>query len=265
MAPATVISRRRRPPPHWKYAVSIRKRWHRLRRLWRRDRALEDVSYFGANFRVAPNDVIGNELILKRFEWLQIPAMLQACRDLQPAAFIDIGANFGLYTCIIGRQRLADHLIAFEPNRAVVGRLRAHIALNGVTGVEIHETAVGATHHKAALLLGAPGYDALSSVVAAHPQGQRINQEINQEIEVVTLDETLSFVGKPLVLKIDVEGYELEVLAGAKNLLAGNYGYAQIESFEQRRAAAVIATMAQFGWHWSDHIVDDLVFRRARF
>ncbi len=145
----------------------MRKRWHRLRRLWRPDRPLEDVDYFGAKFRVAPNDVIGNELILRRFEWLQIPAMLEACRELQPKAFIDIGANFGLYTCIIGRQGLAERLIAFEPNRAVIGRLQEHIARNGVDGVEIHQTAVGATPHKAALLLGAPGFDALTSVAAA--------------------------------------------------------------------------------------------------
>jgi FkbM family methyltransferase len=232
-----------------------RKRWHRLRRLWRPDRDIEDCRYFGAQFRVAPNDLIGREMLLQRFEWLQIPAMLKACRELQPAAFIDIGANFGLYTCIIGRQKLAKRLIAFEPNRAVVERLREHIALNGLTGVEIHETAVGATRHKAALSLGAPGYDALSSVVSAHPGGY--------EIDVVPLDDTLTFIGKSLVIKIDVEGYELEVLHGAKNLLARNYGYAQIESFEERRAGAVIETMAQFGWQLADHIVDDLVFQRA--
>ena len=255
MATAATITRRRRPPLHWKIAVSIRKRWHRLRRLWRPDRAIEDCRYFGADFKVAPDDLIGREMLLQRFEWLQIPAMLKACRELKPAAFIDIGANFGLYTCIIGRQRLAERLIAFEPNRAVVERLRQHVALNGLAGVEIHETAAGAKPHQAALALGAPGYDALSSVVSAHPGGYPIG--------VVTLDDTLDFAGQPLVIKIDVEGYELEVLRGAKKLFARNYGYAQIESFEQSRADAVIGQMAQFGWRLADHIVDDLVFRRA--
>jgi|GEM_PF-1067294 len=256
MATAPAMPRRRRPPLHWKLAVSARKRWQRLRRLWRSDREVEDCRYFGAQFRVAPNDVIGHEMLLQRFEWLQIPAMQQACRELNPAAFIDIGANFGLYTCIIGRQKLAERLIAFEPNRAVVERLRAHLALNGIAGVEIHETAVGAARHKAALSLGAPGFDALSSVVSAHSGGY--------EIDVVALDGTLSFSGKPLAIKIDVEGYELEVLAGAETLFMRNYGYAQIESFEEPRAAAVIERMARFGWRQADHIVDDLVFRRDR-
>jgi FkbM family methyltransferase len=255
MAPASLILRRRRPPLHWKYAVSVRKRWHRLRRFWRPDRELEDCWYFGAKFQLAPNDVIGREIILKRFEWLQIPQMLQACRELSPTAFIDIGANFGLYTCIIGRQKLASRLIAFEPHRWARGRLQTHLELNGLAGVEIHDTAVGAARHTAVLLPGAAGQSALSTVVVSHPDGY--------EIEVVPLDDVLSFVGEPLVIKIDVEGYELEILEGAKSLLAGNYGYAQIECFEERRADSVIARMAQFGWQLSDHIVDDLVFRRS--
>jgi len=253
-APQVSKLRRRRPPLHWKYAVSIRKRWHRLRRLWRPDREVEELCYFGATFRVAPTDVIGHELVLQRFEWLQIPAIIRACREFKPEAFIDIGANFGLYTCILGRQRLARRLIAFEPNHAVVARLKAHLALNGVTGVEIHEAAVGATPHKAALLLGAPGYDALSSVVAAHPQGYAI--------DVIALDDVVAFAGQALVIKIDVEGYELPVLQGAKNLLERNYGYAQIESFETERIEAVVAAMAQSGWRLLERISDDLVFRK---
>jgi FkbM family methyltransferase len=254
VVPASSVLRRRKPPLHWKYAVSLRKRWHRLRRLWRRQPDIEEIEYFGARFHASPNDVIGRELILKRFEWLQIPAILRACRELKPAAFIDVGANFGLYTCIIGRQKLADRLIAIDPNRGVLEPLRAHIALNGVTGVEIHETAVGSARGTATLLPGAPGYSALSAIVAAHPEGY--------QIDVVPLDEILTFTGKPLVIKIDVEGYELEVLEGAKNLLAKNYGYAQIESFEEQRAEAVVRKMAGSGWRLSDHIVDDLVFRR---
>jgi FkbM family methyltransferase len=254
MTPASEIVRRRRPPLHWKYAVSVRKRWHRLRRLWRPDRDIEDCTYFGARFRISPRDVIGNEMLLKRFEWLQIPAMIRACRELKPAAFIDIGANFGLYTCILGRQKLAQRLIAFEPHRWALGRLREHITLNGLTGVEIYENAAGAGRHKATLSPKGAGQSALAAIVEADPQGY--------EIDVVPIDEALSFTGKPLVIKIDVEGYEREVLAGAKTLLTENYGYAQIESFEEPRAEAVIAAMAQCGWHLSDRVVDDLVFRK---
>ena len=54
MATAPAIPRRRRPPLHWKFAVSVRKRWHRLRRLWRPDRDIEDCRYFAAQFIASP-------------------------------------------------------------------------------------------------------------------------------------------------------------------------------------------------------------------
>jgi len=72
-----------------------------------------------------------------------------------------------------------------------------------------------------------------------------------------------SFVDEPLVMKIEVEGYELQVIEGAKKLLCQNYGYVQIESFETNLAASVIDKMSQCGWRLTDHIVDDLVFRRG--
>lgn len=255
MIQPSAIARRTRPPHHWKLAVSIRKRWHRLRRLWRSDREIEEIRYFDTTFRISPLDLIGREMVLKRFEWLQITAMLTACRQLNPAAFIDVGANFGLYTCIIGRHQPATRLIAFEPNREILDDLRGHIALNGVPGVAIYDKALGAFRQKASLQLGKPGFSALTSVVPSHPDGN--------EIDIAPLDEIVSFAGKPLILKIDVEGYELEVLKGAEALLSRNFGYAQIESFEEQRANAVIDFMARHGWQQSDHIVDDLVFRRA--
>lgn len=112
----------------------------------------------------------------------------------------------------------------------------------------------GARPHKAALTLCPSGYDALASVVAAHVGGF--------EIDIVALDDTVSFIGAPLVIKIDVEGYELEVLHGAKNLFGRNCEYAQIECFDEHREKAVIEQMSEYGWQLSDHIVHDLVFRR---
>jgi FkbM family methyltransferase len=250
----TPAVRRLRPPLHWKYGVSVRKRWLRLRRLWRADDgAIETCRYFGARFQVEPNEVIGREIILKRYEWIQIPLMIDACRALKPAVFLDIGANFGLYACIIGRQKLARRVMAFEPNRAAFARLRAHLALNGLADVDARETALGA-RQEAATLVPAPGDNSGLSVIApGHADGYRI--------EVVALDDLIALAGEPIVLKIDVEGYELPVLQGAARLLARNYGYAQIEALDER-AAEVIDSMAGLGWRLTDRVNDDLLFRR---
>jgi FkbM family methyltransferase len=250
---------RRRPPLHWKMASSVRKRWHRVRRLWRPDRDIEDCKFFGAHFKVARKNPIGIEMLLQRFEWLQLDAMLKAARQMKPLAFVDIGANFGLYTCIIGQQRLGQQklvqrLIAFEPNPEILTQLRDNIQLNALPPVEIHEVAAGASRHKAALEIHPEGYDALASVVAADASGYKI--------DVVPVDELLSLRQSCIFVKIDVEGYEVEVLRGASGLFGQNYGYAQIECFDEQREKTVIEDLGKLGWRLADHIVHDLIFRR---
>jgi len=244
---------RHRPPLYWKYGVSVRKRWHRLRRIWRPDREFEECQYFGATFRVNRNDVIGREMILKRYEWLQIAAMLRACRQLQPAAFIDVGANFGLYICIIGRQRAAERLIAFEPDRRAFGLLREHLALNVLPHAESHEAAVGVGYGHAVLLPATGANSGLSKVVRSHPQGY--------DVKLVSLDEMICLAGQPLVIKIDVEGFELPALEGARRLLTENHGYVQVESLDESDRS-VVTKMAQFGWELCDRINADWIFRR---
>lgn len=134
---SAVMRGRRRPPLHWKMAASTRKRWHRLRRLWRPDRDIEDCRFFGAHFKVARNNPIGAEMLLQRFEWLQLDAMLKAARNMKPQVFVDIGANFGLYTCILGQHKLVQRVIAFEPNPDVIAQLHGNMQLNALPPVEI--------------------------------------------------------------------------------------------------------------------------------
>jgi len=54
MVPKSGVLRRRRPPFLWNCAVSARKRWHRLRRLWRLEQEVEEVFYFDARFSDFP-------------------------------------------------------------------------------------------------------------------------------------------------------------------------------------------------------------------
>ena len=253
---SNVMRGRHRPPLHWKVASSIRKRCHRIRRLWRPDREIEDCHFFGAHFRVSRKNPIGVDMLLQRFEWLQLDAMLKAARKLKPQAFVDIGANFGLYTCVMGQRKLVQRLIAFEPSPEIVTQLRSNIALNGLSDAEIHQVAAGASRHKAALEVHPEGYDALASVVPADAEGHKI--------DVVPIDELVLLSDKCVFVKIDVEGYEVEVLRGASKLFGQNHGYAQIECFDEAREKTVIEHMEKFGWRFADHIVHDLIFRKVR-
>src|SRR5260370_37323057 len=98
-------------------------------------KALMACRYFGADFVVMPGEVIADEIAIRRYEWWQLTMMLMACRRYRPDVFIDVGANIGLYTCVLGRAQAAPRLLAFEPDGQNFARLSENIERNGLDGV----------------------------------------------------------------------------------------------------------------------------------
>ena len=79
--------------------------------------------YFGADFLVRSVNVGGLEISAKIAEHAELTNFTRGAAALKPDVFIDIGANLGLYTCIVMKNRLAPRAIAFEPDR----RNRVHL------------------------------------------------------------------------------------------------------------------------------------------
>jgi FkbM family methyltransferase len=139
-------------------------------------------------------------------------------RVLRPGdTFIDVGANLGLMTLWAARLvGTSGHVHAFEPQPDTYAVLERHLALNGVRNVTPHPLALGA----------APGRHTLyerSDVSRGAASMVRPEKAFGQTtVELDTLDHVLeaSQIGAVRMLKIDVEGWELEVLRGARRLLA---------------------------------------------
>src|SRR6476659_7326433 len=68
--------------------------------------------------------------------------------------------------------------------------------------------------------------------------------------------------GATIALKVDVEGYEAQVLSGAEQLLSRNGGFAQIEAREDAAAAVVAERMVGFGWRFLERYGLDLRFEK---
>jgi FkbM family methyltransferase len=124
--------------------------------------------------------------------------------------FCDIGANIGAYTVLASAARGARS-IAYEPTPRSFGDLRANIVVNGVdTLAEPRNAGVGG---EAGRLNFSLTQDTMNHVVLDADDGNL------QSVEVVTLDDDLG--GEtPTLMKIDVEGWEHEVLRGAPRKLA---------------------------------------------
>lgn len=80
------------------------------------------------------------------------------------------------------------------------------------------------------------------------------------EVDVVSLDDSVSFSGKALVIKIDVERHELEVLAGMERTLRENAGIVQVEAIETRND--VVSVMKRHGYELVADFFHDLVFEK---
>lgn len=128
---------------------------------------------------------------------------------------LDVGGNIGLYTVLLSRLvGPAGRVVSFEPDPELFRLLRENCALNGCTNVEAHNLALGRRRDRLVLrkLILNSGDNTLGQGGSRH-----FRQEV--AIEVVALDEFLPGL-RPDLVKIDVQGWELEVLRGMERLLA---------------------------------------------
>jgi len=124
--------------------------------------------------------------------------------------FVDVGANVGSYT-VLASKGVGARCVSFEPVPAAFATLRDNVLLNGVADrVELLAKAVGAEDGKVSITVG---YDTGNRV--ATPQDDARN---TLTVDLVALD-SIPAAREACILKIDVEGFERAVLAGARKVL----------------------------------------------
>jgi FkbM family methyltransferase len=211
------------------------------------------TSYRGADFLLRPHGIGTLEISAKISEHQELTNFMRLCADIRPDAFVDIGANIGLYSCILLKNSSVPRAILFEPDRANLVQLKANLLINNIVDLaEIHEVAVGDVSGRNQLVPGAIDGGFSRIVDNADACG-------SYEIRVARLDDMLSFSGKTLAIKIDVESYEPKVLAGMKRTLKQNHAVIQIEAFETKDQ--VIATMAAAGYDLIGSFHPNFVFK----
>ena len=141
----------------------------------------------------------------------------------------DVGACVGTHTIFLA-SICACRVLAFEPYPPSLDLLREHVDLNTVGDrVRIFPFALGASHTKGAARVRA-GPQALSTaVIEPSPKGP---------IEVVPLA-SLAIPDPITLLKIDVEGMEVDVLRGAETVIRRDGPLIYVECFEQGKLDAI--------------------------
>jgi len=171
------------------------------------------------------NDLVSNALRNGGYE-NDLHALSEGIlRDKKDGVVLDIGANLGSYCIPLAKKHTHIKFEAFEPQRIVNYQLCANIIINGLENVNSYE--VGLSDKEEAIELVMPDYTVEGNIGAFSIDKEVRDNEyecsskgVTDELQLITLD-ALGYKNVRLI-KIDVEGHELEVLRGATNTIQEN-------------------------------------------
>lgn len=122
--------------------------------------------------------------------------------------FFDIGANVGVYTVLASKVKEAN-TVSFEPLPTTYEKLLDNINLNRLDNAIALN--IGLSSERTQLYF-TTDKDTMNSVAGEHDKNKI-------KVDVETLDNICKIYGYPKAIKIDVEGYETNVLNGANEVL----------------------------------------------
>jgi len=134
---------------------------------------------------------------------------------LRPGArVVDVGANIGYNTVYAARRvGIGGQVAAVEPAADNLRVLRENVASNGLANVTVHAAAAGRAKQTRDLYLRGE----VSAVNSLYPDSMYAAVTGTEAVRVAPLDDLVDFDAD--LVKIDVEGAELDVLAGMPRLL----------------------------------------------
>ncbi len=149
----------------------------------------------------------------------------EAFRSLldEDSVFVDIGAHYGFHTITCAQKASKGRVIAVEPNPRVHSLLTKSVRINQLRDrVTIHRCAI--SDEPAELLFVCPSDDpALGHLLPPDTETGEDDAE-RALVAVRSLDDLLADVSRIDLMKIDVEGHELQALRGGRSVLAAHPG-----------------------------------------
>jgi FkbM family methyltransferase len=204
----------------------VRPAYDRMLSTIARKRGLERVINGTDRFRLS---ALSRGFVAEKYE----PAVWgRVMREVRAGDHVaEVGASMGLYAlAFAGRVGVEGHVTAFEPDPESISALEANVSVNGWQDrVTVIRAAVGQRN---------------GQVRFASARGQESRIEVRPDVRdgviavpMVKIDD--AFAGRRIdMIKIDVEGFEQQVLEGARTILTE----------ERRRPRAILVEVHPFAW-----------------
>lgn len=140
-------------------------------------------------------------------------------------SFVDVGANIGLMSIFCAKKFPGANVIAYEANPETFEILEQNALINNID-IEMHQLACGENPGTATI------YDNWSINRGGASIKVQAENAIESEVEMIVLDDQLQ--STPGMIKIDVEGFEYEVLKGLKRTIETSHPTLIIEVSQKR-------------------------------
>jgi FkbM family methyltransferase len=194
---------------------------------------IEKLSTVFGTFSIRPNtmDAISTSPAFERrdIDYL-LEILTQKRKENKRILFLDVGADVGTYAIAVGNfmNKYKNYkIVCFEPEETSAALLKKNITQNNLNRkISVKELALGDKNGSASLQ-----YNFVNPGATSIKDFKRDNLK---KIKVAKLDSLDLAYGKSnvLIMKIDVEGYESQVIAGAiKTLRSFDEAYLIVEDF----------------------------------
>lgn len=163
---------------------------------------------------------------------------------------IEVGSNIGSHTIALAQMvGPRGHIYAFEPQRIVFQTLCGNVAINSLTNVSCFQSAVG--EESGTAFIPALRYDRVGNFGGVSVRASEGGESVSQ----VTLDNLLdnAQISQLKLLKVDVEGMEIGVIQGAKEIISKFKPILYVENDRQVQSGSLIVLIRSLGyrlyWH----------------
>jgi FkbM family methyltransferase len=229
-----------------KLMAFVRNRWHPLWRLRQSPtyRAIQKAVDLTVYTKIPDTKINVAVRLLRDASWIVAPrqlemevraAFIMVLDQLKPRVFWDVGANIGFYSWWLRQHASIQQVVMFEPDPENFELITKTLRKNRIRDCEAMNVALADRDGEAVFLLDRISGSAGS--LEAVPQERRGSMQRAYQLDETTTCRTTSVDGliangtpAPDVMKIDVEGAEGLVIAGAKSWLATDHPVLIVET-----------------------------------
>ncbi len=167
---------------------------------------------------------------------------------------LDIGANIGNHTVYWATNNQFRAIHSFEPVKAIFNILKKNIEINQLdASVTCYNIGLGFSQSKARI----------SNVKRNNIGATSLVESSEGDIEINSIDNIVKDIGKVDFIKIDVEGFEIDVLNGAAETLKNWKPKIFIETFAENKKA-VFSILSEYKYKMiKEYPFDNYLFIRS--